>query len=417
MKTMIRTLILASFVFGTSHVGLAQWHQANGLYGGTVNCLVESGTNFYAGTDSGGVFLFIKEFTSWKAVNTGLTNISVHTLAVSGINLFAGTDSGVFLSTNNGASWTQVNTGLTNTNVRAFAVCGPNLFVGTCYGYGDADVFLSTNNGTSWSAVGTGSVGDGVESFAVSPIGTNHANLFAGTITNHDIGGGGVYLSTNNGASWSRVGLNHFAVHALAFSGENLFAGHSEGLVSFAKNDTNWAMTSWGSMNTAVYALSVFGRNLFAGTSVGVFLSTDDGTSWNSINAGLTDTRVVSLAVSGTELFAGTRGSGVWRRQLSEITGVVEHKNELPTQFCLPQNYPNPFNPTTAISYQLPAVSYVTLKVYDLLGREVATLVNEVKQAGSYSANWDASRLSSGVYFYQLEAGQFRETKRMILMK
>ena len=99
-------------------------------------------------------------------------------------------------------------------------------------------------------------------------------------------------------------------------------------------------------------------------------------------------------------------------------SGTVEVELGLaPNRFTLSQNYPNPFNPTTAISYQLPAVSYVTLKVYDLLGREVATLVNEVKQAGSYSANWDASRLSSGVYFYQLEAGQFRETKRMILMK
>jgi hypothetical protein len=89
----------------------------------------------------------------------------------------------------------------------------------------------------------------------------------------------------------------------------------------------------------------------------------------------------------------------------------------LPTIFNLHQNYPNPFNPTTTIRYELPKSSLVTLKVFDLLGREVATLVNEQKSTGRYSVTWDASSMASGIYFYKINAGEFREAKRLILLK
>jgi hypothetical protein len=83
----------------------------------------------------------------------------------------------------------------------------------------------------------------------------------------------------------------------------------------------------------------------------------------------------------------------------------------------LAQNYPNPYNPTTVVSYQLPVAGAVRLVVYDILGREVAVLVDEKQGAGSYSAHWDARGFASGVYFYRLQAGEFAETKKMILMK
>jgi hypothetical protein len=88
-----------------------------------------------------------------------------------------------------------------------------------------------------------------------------------------------------------------------------------------------------------------------------------------------------------------------------------------PKEFALEQNYPNPFNPTTAISYQLSAFSFTTLKIYDAIGREVATLVNEVKEAGSYSAQFDGTKLSSGLYFYKLTTNQFSSIRKMLLLK
>ncbi len=95
----------------------------------------------------------------------------------------------------------------------------------------------------------------------------------------------------------------------------------------------------------------------------------------------------------------------------------VDNETNPPTDFILSQNYPNPFNPKTKISYQIPELSYVTLKVYDVLGKEVAILVNEEKLIGNYEVEFNAENLPSGVYFYRLQAGSFVETKKMVLMK
>jgi hypothetical protein len=128
--------ILVLFLLSLMHAGVAhaQWVQTNGPYGGMIISFAVSGTNLFAGTDSGGVFLSTNNGTSWTVVNNGLTNTDVYALAVSGTNLFAGTGGGVFLSTNNGTSWTEVNNGLTNTHVYTLAVSGTNLFAGTLGG-------------------------------------------------------------------------------------------------------------------------------------------------------------------------------------------------------------------------------------------------------------------------------------------
>jgi hypothetical protein len=94
-----------------------------------------------------------------------------------------------------------------------------------------------------------------------------------------------------------------------------------------------------------------------------------------------------------------------------------EQTVSIPDDFVLEQNYPNPFNPSTKISYQLPISSSMTLKVYDLMGREVATLVDEYKEAGSYEVKFDASHLSSGIYLYKLNAGEYTSTKKLMLLK
>jgi len=301
MKTVFRFLLVMFSLFTNINSSFAQWVQTNGPGGGNVLSLAVNGTNLFAGTYGGGVFLSTNNGTSWTTVNTGLTNTIVRSLAVNGTNLFAGTNGGVFLSTNNGTSWTEVNTGLpTNTTVRSLAVNGTNLFAGT-----NGGVFLSTNNGTSWTAVNTGlPTNTTVRSLAV-----NGTNLFAGTY------GGGVFLSTNNGTSWTTVntGLTNTDVYSLAVNGTNLFAGtYGGGVFLSTNNGTSWTAVTTGLTNTIVFSLAVNGTNLFAGTNGGgVFLSTNNGTSWTEVNTGLTNTTVWSLAVNGTNLFAGTNGGGV----------------------------------------------------------------------------------------------------------
>ena len=99
------------------------------------------------------------------------------------------------------------------------------------------------------------------------------------------------------------------------------------------------------------------------------------------------------------------------------LTTTVQSHTNAPVQFNLCQNYPNPFNPGTSFEFQVPGYGLVTLSVYDLFGRQVATLVNEVRPPGAYTVRWDASSLSSGVYFYKLAAGDFTQTRKLLLLK
>jgi hypothetical protein len=122
------------------------------------------------------------------------------------------------------------------------------------------------------------------------------------------------------------------------------------------------------------------------------------------------------------DLFAGTSGStgSVWKRPLSEMitsTSVGQASSQLPKIYNLRQNYPNPFNPSTTISFSLPSKSFVTLKVFDIMSREVTTLINKELSAGNYLQKWNAVNISSGIYFYRLQAGAFTETKKLVLLK
>ena len=99
------------------------------------------------------------------------------------------------------------------------------------------------------------------------------------------------------------------------------------------------------------------------------------------------------------------------------LAGINQIGFEIPSSFSLHQNYPNPFNPITNIRFNLPKNGFVTLKVFDIIGREVTTLVNEKLCAGSYETEWDGSGYPSGVYFYRLQTESFIETKKMVLLK
>jgi hypothetical protein len=100
-----------------------------------------------------------------------------------------------------------------------------------------------------------------------------------------------------------------------------------------------------------------------------------------------------------------------------EYSNIIEVEIGLPTQFILEQNYPNPFNPVTTISWQSPVGSHQVLKVFDVLGNEVATLVDEFREAGRYEVTFDAINLASGIYFYELRAGAYFQSRKMVVLK
>lgn len=122
------------------------------------------------------------------------------------------------------------------------------------------------------------------------------------------------------------------------------------------------------------------------------------------------------LYVKNKLVYAACQNSGILIIQFDNSTSVQE-SNEIPVGFSLAQNYPNPFNPSTIIQYSIPAYSYVQIKVYDALGQQISTLVNEYKHTGSYEIKFDAKGLSSGIYYYQLIVNNYIETKKMLLIK
>jgi hypothetical protein len=114
-------------------------------------------------------------------------------------------------------------------------------------------------------------------------------------------------------------------------------------------------------------------------------------------------------------LNGGYTTAGRLYRIKPDPTGIIN--NNIPVGYKLEQNYPNPFNPVTSIKYEIPKTGFVTLKIFNALGMELTTLVNETKQQGSYEVTWDASNFPSGVYFYELSTGEFSERKKMVLIK
>jgi len=236
----------------------------------------------------------------------------------------------------------------------------------------------------------------------------------------------GVFLSTDNGSSWNAVnnGLTELYISSIAISGENIFTlTENNGVFLSTDNGSSWNAVNNGLPYANGISLATNGDNVFAsmGSRV-VYLSTDNGSNWNAINAGLTidnetNAYALSLGFSENNIFAGTR-IGIWRRPLSEIiTGIDKSKENVAAAFLLEQNYPNPFKSTTTINFSIPKNSYVFLKIFNDLGKEVRTLVNGVKPSGNYQIEFNASTLPSGVYYYRLQTGDFAETNKLILLK
>lgn len=435
----------------------ASWNVINnGLRHKDISSLFFKDSALFAGTYAGGIYLSTDGGDYWQEVNAGLSNSSSFALSAHGQDLFAGTYSGVFKSTNNGGDWMQ--TGLNSGQVTSIAYGVTNIFAGT-FGKTICDtenvLLVSSDNGENWHVRNSYQWPSMVLALAV-----RDSFLVAG-------GYQGLSLSTNDGTDWQIANFSG-PINSIAFADTvlfasrlryvtrltvggigwrdalvpcdnntfapllalavipaagqtNLFVGTECGVYLSTDEGMSWTATNGGLTNTNVTSMESSGSMLFAGTNDGVFVSTDIGTSWT--HTGLVNLQVVSLAIKDSLLFAGTYGNSVWKRPLSEmITVVGSAPVVVPTEFNLGQNFPNPFNPTTVIHYQIPSIGSdhfppIRLSVYDVLGREVAILVNERKVPGEYAVTWNASGLPSGVYIYRISAGPFSDQKKLLLIR
>jgi len=229
-------------------------------------------------------------------------------------------------------------------------------------------------------------------------------------------------LSSDNGNNWTYLLFGYSGGTTLGYfsNGNIIFDFYVEGIYIANVIDTTFNWTQISSLNPQTgqsFSTGLTEGMLIGTEDLGVFLFSDEGDSLGSRNEGLTNLNIQTLTIDNNGyVYAGT-GNGIWRRPLTELVTSVDNELTQPTDFILEQNYPNPFNPSTVISYQSPVGSWQTIKVFDVLGNEIATLVEEYKPAGRYEVEFNAERLASGFYFYQLKAGDFLQTRKMILIK
>ena len=186
---------------------------------------------------------------------------------------------------------------------------------------------------------------------------------------------------------------------------------------------TDGCRSSNGFPNARVWDVEVFPevpRIIWAGTDMGIFESRDHGQTWAYADNGLPAVSVWRIRIVDGEVVVATHGRGVWSLDLTQVLTSAEEEagTSVPTSFELLDNYPNPFNPSTTIGFKLATDSHISVSVFDVLGRKVATLTDQPYSIGTHQITWDASAVSSGQYIYRMEAdGKLIGSKAMVLVK
>ena len=234
---------------------------------------------------------------------------------------------------------------------------------------------------------------------------------------------GGVFRSIDNGENWTAVvnGLTDYQVKTILVDSINqLFAGFTyAGVFRSTDNGESWWEVNEGLTNKNVISLTICSSNgLFAGSYQGaVFRSIDHGENWSAINSGLLNKYVSSIAVDSSDfVFAGTYGNGVFR-SVESITALEKIHTGISGSFVLEQNYPNPFNPRIRIRFNLNVPGNVEISVFNMLGQRITTLLDEKKTPGTYSIDFNADGLSSGIYYYTITMNGYSNTKKILYIR
>lgn len=413
----MKKLYLLLGLFFVVSVCKADWVHITSYPANNAEDIVEKNGVLYAGALGSGVYVSYNNGANWIQRNNGLTttrSTTVHSLAYLSSGLFIATTDGIFKTTNDGLNWIEKNNGI-QIGPGAIYQFAYSLFedAGALYAGTFNAIYKSTDAGDTWIPVTAVLEHNDFCSF------NKYDNmLLVGTSGNHTP----VIYSTNAGSNWTNMQLNGgFPTAAFCIFSQpgKIYVGTALGMYLSTNNGANFVNRSAGlGPDPYVFSLTKYGNTLFSGTNAWVYKSTNDGLNWDTVTfSGQIFQDVNKVLIFDNKLFAAAY-TGLWYRNLDEIvTGVENLPVQIPNEFKLTQNYPNPFNPTTSISYELPAADFVSLKVFNLLGKEVASLVSEKQNAGSYKVEFNAASLASGIYFYKLQAGSFTSIKKMTLIK
>lgn len=347
-----------------------------------------------AASDGDGVLVSKDSGDTWSTRNTGLTDFAVKSIGSKDDSiLFAGVNNRiVFVSTDTGHSWTPYNMNGTGNIISSFfTMPDGSIYAGQL---GDG-IFRSADNGQSWQEVGLCCAG------VLSIYANSGGVIFAGT------NAGGVSRSTDGGTAWNYVntGLSNLKIKALAVnSSDALFAGTDGGVFRSANNGDNWTEVNYGLTNLSITDICIkHNGHIFVSTAAGgIFLSKDDGDNWTPVNTGLTSMDISCLAMDTTGFIYAGSPAGILFRSLIPYSHINNPVQAHITK--LQQNFPNPFSSSTTLKFYISKPSNVTLKIYDITGRVVETLVNKRLSEGLHYEIWDASKKHIGAYVCELRS-------------
>ncbi|MFA5670164.1 MAG: T9SS type A sorting domain-containing protein [Balneolaceae bacterium] len=386
------------------------WEALSGGVDGVINSILKDGNKIYVSgdfskageVDADNIAVYNTSTNTWSALGDGTNGVIFDMIKV-GSKVYAagdfsqaGGNSANNIAVWDGAAWAALGSGIGGGIEEIYTLATMN---GTIIAAGKFSSGSLENiaywDGSSWNQIVGGIDGD---VYALEVVGDTLLYVGGDFTTVDGASVNAKNIAVWNGIDWNPVGLGFDApVHALTFKDNVLFAGgefENSGISEISR------IASW------------------------------NGTKWNSIGSGIKNTygsdRVLALAITtDNHLYIGGVFAKVGDKIAQSISSYDLGQNpvsnevilEVASDFVLDQNYPNPFNPSTNINFHVPSQSPVTLKVFNMLGQEVATLVNQVKAAGSYTVSFDASNLSSGMYIYRLTAANTSITRKMMLLK
>ena len=425
---MKKSILLLLFVCAAT--ASAQWSELPSLRYYNIHCMLTTSSNtVFVGGDMALLIRSTDAGSTWTNVmGGGFWADTILSLAEGLGHIFAGANGveSVYRSTDNGDTWSAANNGLPpSASISALCTAGSTLYAAT-----DRGIYSSADSGGHWNADTAGlSMGEFYPGQNRGTIGIALAGSKLYTMKQFR---GSVYMSPTDSISWMQIASDTLQCgYAVAAVDAHAFFATQKGIYLYDEaggawharsnglpvNDSTW-LTSCLLTRSDSLLFAYLGASSSYSYVQELYVTSDLGQTWTHVKDTLfSSASVTTMAASRDYLFLGTARGG-WRIPVADVvTSVPDGSSPVPTGYSLSQNYPNPFNPSTAIGYEIPRGDRVRLEVYDVLGRSVALLVNEYQAAGRHAVVFHAADLPSGAYFYRLEAGTYRETRKLLLLK
>ncbi len=349
---------------------------------------------------------------TWDLVSTVQTNFYLNAICFinDNIGFIVGQNGVIFKTVNGGINWASAPS-FTIRDINSIRYYNNDL-----YAIGNFGTFYkSTNMGNNWTNLILGFQGNFTDIVIEGSVGFSAS----------DNSSAGFWKSSNSGSNWSGYNVNNNKGLGLCL---NQSVIHVIGMTISADPillRSNNQGTNWSEINLSpgIILKDIGFTNSTVGFCIGgnyvpklgkIYKTSNNGQSWFEFDEN-SSIELYSMECVGNVLVVTGDSGTIYR--YDAVVGISSNNSTLPTTYELSQNYPNPFNPETKINFSLPEKTNVKLVIYDITGKEIETLVNQVLSAGNYQYGFTANNLTSGTYFYRLETNNFKQTKKMMLIK